>query len=209
MKKQYGFTLIEILIALVIFTIIASITSATLYQSFHARDKVNEIADKFNAIELAMSLINQDSSQIIPRSVRGTDLQRFPVFVGEADYFEFTRSGVINPNQTEPRSTLKRVAYRCGNGKLYRKSWQELDSFNRNRFQEKVILTNLSACRFQYINRTLSEWRPQRSIRKRLLKPELLPKAVQITLNIKSMGEVQPIFIIPEAAYANLASQKT
>ncbi|WP_367605778.1 GspJ family T2SS minor pseudopilin variant LspJ [Legionella sp. W05-934-2] len=210
MIRLKGFTLIEILVALVIFAVIASITSATLYHAFNAREKVNLMADKLNQLEIAMALLQQDSYQAIPRSVRGNDLRYFPVFVGQGNYIEFTRSGLLNPKQQEHSSSMQRVAYRCDNGKLYRKRWLELDTTNRNRFHEKAILSNLSSCRFEYINRTLdtlNEWRPQRSIRERLLKPELLPKAIRVHLKFKDWGEMQPLFIIPEAAYANLLSK--
>lgn len=210
MIRTKGFTLIEILVALIIFTIIASITSATLYEAFNTRDKVNSMADKLNQLELAMAIVEQDSNQAISRSVRGNDLRYYPAFIGQPNYVEFTRSGLLNPKQKEGRSSIQRIAYRCDGDKLYRKSWDELDTVDRNKFHEKIILSNLSTCGFEYVNRTLNilnEWRPQSSIRERLLKPELLPKAIRVNLKIKNWGELQPLFIIPEAAYAHLASK--
>lgn len=210
MMRFKGFTLIEILVALIIFAIIASITSATLYQAFNTRDKVNLVADKLNQIELTMALIEQDTSQAIARSVRGNDLRLIPVFIGENQYVEFSRSGVLNPNQSHRSSSLQRIAYRCQDGKLYRKSWHEIDSFDRNRFQQKVMLSEVESCRFEYINRTLNilkEWRPQRSIRERLMRPELLPQAIRIKLTLKKWGKLQPVFIVPEAAYEIMAKK--
>jgi general secretion pathway protein J len=203
MKKLKGFTLIEILIALSIFAILATITSSTLYYAFNTRTRVNAQADQMSKLQLAISIVQQDILQIAERAIRGNDMRLFPVFIGQAHYVEFTRDGLTNPQSREKRSTLKRVAFACEEGKLIHRTWQSLDAMNRNEYQEKILIDNITECHFNYINQTLqtlTEWREGAVDQNQ--RAETLPKAIQINLTIKDWGEMNLLFIIAEALYA-------
>lgn len=208
MKRINAFTLIEILIALVIFSIIATLTSAILYQSYNSRDRVNTIADKFNEMQLAFALIERDTYQMIPRTVLGNDMLEYSEFIGTPTAAEFTRAGFANPGQKEQRAALQRISYYCSNDKLIRRNWFELDTLNRARFQEKILLSNLESCHFDYYNRNLQvleNWRPQQAkVRFAGPRPELLPCAIKMHFRFKNRGNIELLFIIPEAIYANL-----
>src|SRR5437660_10088382 len=109
MKKVKGFTLIEILIALTVFAILATLTSSSLYYAFNIRTRVNAQAERLNTLQLAISIIQQDISQTVERGVRGNEMRLFPVFIGRAKYLELTPDGHVNPDALETRSTLKRI----------------------------------------------------------------------------------------------------
>ena len=53
MTRVKGFTLIEILIALTVFAILATITSSTLYYAFNTRTRVNEQSERLSTLQLA------------------------------------------------------------------------------------------------------------------------------------------------------------
>ncbi len=204
MNKESGFTLIEILIALAVFAIMASITSSTLYYAFNTRTRVNEQSERLSSLQLAMSIVQQDISQTAERAIRGNDMRLFPIFIGRPDYLEFTRDGDVNPGGLEKRSTLKRVALVCENGSLLRRTWDSLDPFDRNTYADKVLLTHLSDCHFGYLNQSLQvfpEWRTDAVNQDQ--NKESLPKAVQVNLNVKKLGELNLLFIIPGALYAS------
>ena len=97
MKKQSAFTLLEILIALVVFSILATITSSAMYHAFNTRAIVTKQADKLSVIELAMAVIRRDTQQIVERSVRSNTSKQLPIFTGRPQYLEFTRGGKVNP----------------------------------------------------------------------------------------------------------------
>lgn len=178
MIKNKGFTLIEILIALTVFAILATITSSTLYYAFNTRTRVNAQAERLNALQLAISIIQQDTSQTVERAIRGNEMRLFPIFVGQPQYLELTRDGVVNPNSAEKRSTLERVALVCQDSKLLRRTWNTLDPIDRNIYKDKVLLDNLSECHFNYLNQNLqllSEWREQAVNQNQQREP--LPKA--------------------------------
>lgn len=203
MNKTKGFTLIEILIALMVFAILATITSSTLYYAFNARTRVNLQAERLNSLQLAISIIQQDTNQTVERAIRGNEMRIFPVFVGQAQYLELTRDGNVNPKSLEKRSTLKRIALVCQEEKLLRRTWASLDPSDRNIYEDKVLLDNLSACNFKYLNQTLQvldEWREQAVTQNQRKEP--FPKAIQMNLTLKDWGEMNLLFIIPEALYA-------
>ena len=203
MKNFKGFTLIEILIALTVFAILAAITSSSLYYAFNTRTRVNAQAERLNALQLAVSIMQQDTTQAVARAVRGNDLHVFPIFVGQPQYLELTRDGNVNPKSLEKRSTLKRIALVCMEGKLLHRTWNSLDPVDRNDYEDKVLLDNITECHFNYLNQSLQplqEWREHAVTQNQ--QKELLPKAIQININLKKWGELNLLFIIPEALYA-------
>ncbi|KGP63470.1 type II secretory pathway protein LspJ [Legionella norrlandica] len=202
MITNRGFTLIEILIALTVFAILATITSSTLYYAFNTRTRVNAQAERLNALQLAVSIIQQDTFQTVERAIRGNEMRLFPIFVGQPQYLELTRDGFINPNSAEKRSTLKRIALICQDDKLIRRTWSTLDPIDRNIYEDKILLDNITECHFNYLNQNLQplpEWREQAITQNQRREP--LPKAIQMNLSLKDWGEMNMLFIIPGALY--------
>ena len=201
--KQKGFTLIEILIALAVFTILATITTSVLYNAFTTRSRVNEQSNRLNELQLAVSLMQQDTTQTIERAIRSNEMRMLPAFIGQANYLEFTRDGVVNPGSIRKQSTLKRVAYVCQEGALIRRSWNTLDTINHNHYEDKLLLSHLTDCHFGYLNQTLQilpEWREQAVTLNQRKEP--FPKAIQVNLTLQNMGDINLLFTIPEALYA-------
>ncbi|MGC1181399.1 GspJ family T2SS minor pseudopilin variant LspJ [Legionella sp.] len=202
MRKFAGFTLIEILIALTVFALLASITSSTLYYAFNTRTRVNERSEHLSSLQLAISLIQQDIPQIVERGIRGNDMRLFPIFIGSSDYMEFTRDGDVNPGGIEKRSTLKRIGFLCQGDALVRRTWDILDPTDRNKYADKLLIDNLDDCHFGYLNQSLelfSEWRADAVNQEQ--KKESLPKAVQVNFTLHNQGEINLLFPIAEALY--------
>lgn len=204
MRKHRGFTLIEILIALTIFAILATLTSSSLYYAFNTRTQVNLQADRLNQLQLAVSLLQQDLSQIIDRAVRGNEMRLFPAIIGQNQYLEFTRDGMANPQSQNKRSHLKRVALVCLEGNLIRRTWLVLDPINRNNYEDKILIDNLNACAFNYLNQNLQplpDWHQSGEFFGAAQPVDIFPKAIQIKLNLKNWGKMDLLFIIPGMLY--------
>ncbi|KTD41113.1 GspJ family T2SS minor pseudopilin variant LspJ [Legionella parisiensis] len=203
-KKLNGFTLIEILIALTVFAILATITSSVLYNAFTTRTRVNEQSERLNELQLAISLIQQDTRQTVERPIRSNEMQLLPAFIGQTNYVEFTRDGNINPGSIEKRSTLKRVAYACQQGTLLRRTWNSLDIINQKNYEDKILLNRLNNCHFGYLNQNLQilpEWREQAVTLNQRKEP--FPKAIQFNMTLQDQGEVNLLFILPGALYVS------
>lgn len=203
-SKSHGYTLIEILIALAVFAILATITTSVLYNAFTTRSRVNEQSEHLNKLQLAISLMQQDTSQAVERAIRSNEMHLFPAFMGETNYLEFTRDGNANPGNIEKRSTLQRVAYVCEKGALQRRTWDRLDPINRNNHEDKLLIDHLSDCHFAYLNhdlQVLPEWLALGITLNQRREP--MPKAIQVNMNLRGQGEINLLFTLPGALYAS------
>lgn len=206
---EKGFTLLEILIALLIFAVLATLTSTAMYHVFTTRTRVNEKADRLMALQLTMLTLQRDIEQITPRSIRGNEQHAFAPLIGLPNYLEFTREGFPNPGMLEKRSTLKRMALLCQKDQLIRRTWSVLDTPAREKFRDKVLLDGLTHCHFAYLNKALQvlpQWRANLlSTQAKPREPiESLPKAIQCTLETEHSGKATLLFIIPGALYATV-----
>ncbi|MCC5791016.1 MAG: GspJ family T2SS minor pseudopilin variant LspJ [Legionellaceae bacterium] len=200
-----GFTLIEVLIALLVFAILSAITASAMFYAFSTRSRINAYADRLAQLQIAINLINQDTSQIINRPVRGNDMRTFPPFIGTMQYIEFTRTGILNPGASVTRSSLKRVALLCQNDQLIRRSWPQVDNADRMRYEDRILIPNLSQCQFMFLNKNrqrFEEWLSE-SMSSETVK-EMFPSGIQLQLTIKDWGEMSLLYLVPEALYANL-----
>ena len=202
--KINGFTLLEIMVALAVFAILATITSSVMYHAFDSHARVTIQADRLTAIQLAVDRIKRDTEQMVERSVRGNEMHIFPPFIGQPNHLEFTRGGLVNPNGIEQRSTLKRIAFLCQKNQLIRRSWDMLDTPDRKKYQDKLLLDNIDKCTFAYLahnRQVLPAW--QEYALQQNQSKETLPTAIKFTLNLRDWGNMSLLFIVPEALYVN------
>lgn len=202
MKKNAAFTLLEILVALTVFAILATITSTAMYHAFNTRSRVTVQAERLMTLQLALTLIERDIQQAANRAIRTHDMRVLPAFIGGADAMELTRGGLTNPNSSDKRSTLKRIALICRNTQLIRRSWPTLDRVNHNDYEDKRLLDHLLGCKLAYLNdhlQVLSEWHATAMPGSQKTAP--LPKAVQLTLTLSDWGKASFLFILPEGLY--------
>ncbi|KTD52380.1 type II secretory pathway protein LspJ [Legionella rubrilucens] len=203
MKKNAAFTLLEILIALTVFAILATITSSAMYYAFNTRSRVTVQAERLMTLQLALTLIERDIQQVANRAVHDSEVRLLPAFIGRNNYMELTRGGLTNPNSSDKRSTLKRIALLCDKQQLIRRSWPVLDTLKRKEYDDKVLLQQVVGCQLAYLNdqlQVLPEWRANAMPAGR--KTSSLPKAVQLTLTLSDWGKASFLFILPEGLYA-------
>lgn len=197
--KNKGFTLIEIIIAVAVFAVIASISSSVLLNALKTKQRSYRQIETINQLQLAISLLGKDSRQIITRPVRGNQMHLFPSFIGEKDYVEFTRGGDINPKAAEQRSTLVRIAYLCKDDNLIRRIWPVLDAPDRDVYQDTILLEKLKDCKFAYVGmhqNVMPNWYQYttRQNNKTITTP--LPEAIQLSLDLQSLGKIKQNFKI-------------
>lgn len=144
--NEQGFTLVEVLIAMFVFSLISVGTMTALTTTLQGQAQMNERLDEISNIELARALIKSDMANIHMRPVRD-NLGGFEPYVmsgGLDSLLTFTRAGRSNPGGLEPRSEFQRVSYVFKNGDLIRRSLTHVNPAPQTPTRERVILRGLA-----------------------------------------------------------------
>jgi general secretion pathway protein J len=152
--REQGFTLPELLVALLIFSLIASAGVYALRLGVEARDQFAAADARLSELEIARALIRDDMAQLVQRSVRdefgapsgpafegGSTLRRRSAVDGERLLVAFVRGGWANPENQAPRSGLQYVEYIDKNGSLLRRARPYLDDARGQPEFERVLFT--------------------------------------------------------------------
>jgi general secretion pathway protein J len=137
-----GFTLVELLLALGISALIATLAYAGLGTALDASAVMQHDVRRLAELQRALNIIEEDLAQVVPRPIVNGLGSDEPAFRGgrfQDVVLEFTRGGVANP-QDLPRSELQRVRYVFDSGRLWRQWWNAVDRPSENRAPESALL---------------------------------------------------------------------
>lgn len=185
-----GFTLLEILIAMAVFAIMAAMAYAGLRAVLDARAGTEQRSDSIAALQQTLYLLNEDLAQALPRSIRDELGSEQPAFSGGngEELLTLTRS-VPEWSELSIRSDLQRVSYRLENGSLYRQVWIVLDRTQQTQFRRKKLL-NVSAFELRFYGSDwMTHWPAEGSG---------LPKAVEANFNLAGLGDMRRLFLVRE-----------
>lgn len=130
-SAEHGFTLIEVMVALLIFGIIAAAGVAILSFSVRAQGVTAAKLDDVSALNRTVSILSADLAQALDRPTRDERGVTRPAFAGEAGgaadpTLRLVRGGWSNPDGLA-RPGVQKVAYRVANGVLERIGYPQLD----------------------------------------------------------------------------------
>jgi len=193
-RREGGFTLLEILIAIAIFTVVGAMAMGGYNELSGQSATVEANMDRVRAVQTAVMRISQDLAELEPRPVRepvGDGTQGALKSDGRSlDLVSLTRSGWTNSAGLQ-RATLQRVNYRLENGTLYRDQWAVLDRTLATEPTSLPLLDKVKAVSLRYMDPSRS-WReawpgsgaagPQAQ-RSR-------PLAVEVTLELEDWGTI-------------------
>jgi len=154
-KSAYGFTLLEILIALFIFAIVGVIASSGLRSVLKDQEVSTRKSTQLAQLQLAMIVIERDFMQMVNRPVRAENGDILPALIAnenEQSSLQFTHAGYMNPQATRTRSTLQRVRYRLSEGRLLRETWPVLDRATTQAPDMQVLLTGVRSMTFEFLD---------------------------------------------------------
>ena len=127
MRKTLGFTLVEILVALLVFSVVALLSARLLSQSIDNQSNLQDRGHRLAEIHRAMRVIQRDILQLSRRRIRDAQGEELPaLIVSDQGVIEFSRVGWRNPLR-QPRSEVQRVGYRWQDEKIIRGYWLTLD----------------------------------------------------------------------------------
>lgn len=191
-ERARGFTLVEALLALAIFGIIAVLAYRATASLAAGEAELSAEAQRWRTLETLFTRIEADFRQAIPRGVRA-GLQTEPAWLGTRSAGQsalvFTRAG--SEFTAEPGPAGQRVGYRMREGTLELAYWPALDHDAAMRPTVYPLVRDIAAFDLEYLARNgawLDRW-PQ-------LGEDDLPRAVRLTLTLADGMRIERMFAL-------------
>jgi general secretion pathway protein J len=190
-ESEHGFTLVEMLIALVIFGMITAAGVTLLTLTVRTQETSERVLDSLGAIRRTGALLNADLAQAAPRIHRNGDGQPVPAFTGgnggDTLLMAFVRRGW--EDESSFRSSLQRVEYRLREGRLERWRYDAVDGAGQP--VAMPLLEGVRRVQLRYRDRDgnwRDNWDPT--------EPSRLPAAVEIVSDSEGQGQVRQLFLV-------------
>jgi general secretion pathway protein J len=189
-KIQVGFTLVEILVALLILGIMSALGFGTYRAARISAERTEESLQRTREVEFGMRVILQDFSELAPRPVRDplgqTATANLPALrassgagqssgvSGQSSGFAGQSSGIGSSSTSmmeltragwsntagQQRSTLQRVSYALV-GEILKRGYQtNLDTTNANKPVIQDLLTGVKSVQLRFLDQNLA-WQNQ------------------------------------------------
>ncbi len=209
LAKQHGFTLLELLIASIIFALMAVMAYGGLSNVIDNSKVSQHALERLKQIQQTVSVLNRDFSQIVERSIRDEYGNPQPFLSARNDIdniVEFTRGGRSSP-PVLLRSSLVRVAYRFDEDKLIRLHWPQLDRSPNMEARQTILIDNLENVSIRFLDQN-NEWQQQWPALNAASTPTITatgatilptaesPVAIEIILQLNDWGDIRRLYAI-------------
>jgi len=196
-----GFTLLELLVALLIFGIFSALAYTGLSRLLDGRARLEDEQRVWQQLSQVFLRISDDAAHARSRGVRDeAGVALLPPFVGRPydsralaePSLEFTRGGELKYG-VAAESDLRRVAYRLKDGQLYRITWPVLDRAPVTKPLESPLIANVETFEVRFADitgNTVNTW-PAGGVN--LIN---LPPAIEVTLAVKGAGSFKRLFLV-------------
>ena len=207
MNSSKGFTLLELMIAILIFAMV----STAAYRLLASVTRSNEVSASslqiLDDVQRVQVILETDFMQMASRSIRNDFGDREPALLASARsafLIEFTRSG-CKQKANSAKSALQRVAYALENKTLVRYYWLELDRAPESSLIKQRLLTGVENIRFRYLDQKRN-WRsfwPQERLEysgkntqgQDVQKDNVLPAGIEVMIEHDLLGVLE--FMVP------------
>ena len=195
-ESNKGFTLLEVLIAIAIFSII-SLSSFTIFDSVLTADETSKRhSERHNELQRAFLIIERDITQIARRTIRlngEAPLERLiqsssDNFASEEQAIAFVRHGWTNPGLLLPRSDMQAVAYRLVDETVERLHFNFVDSVVGEEPKIRPLISHVKELAFKYYDG--NKWQE-------IWENNSLPLAIAIVIDTTDYGVIRRQFLVP------------
>ncbi|MEM9988759.1 MAG: type II secretion system minor pseudopilin GspJ [Pseudomonadota bacterium] len=164
--SQKGLTLVELLIALMVFAFVSAAAVGVMTIASQGESQVTRVTQTLSELERARSLLRNDLLQIVDRSygdsfttaplppMLGGDRARNMLEEGDGEtiLMAFVRRGWANPGAAQPRASLQHVTYLVKEETLIRRTRPFLDAVTDTPQADQVLLNNVEDIRIRFLN---------------------------------------------------------
>ncbi|WP_006787938.1 type II secretion system minor pseudopilin GspJ [Thiorhodospira sibirica] len=201
--SQRGFTLLELLVALAVFSVVSMMAYAGLRVVLDARTHTDQAAAQLAELQITLTVLARDLEQVVERSVRDTYGDRHAVMRYSPYTIPRRLEFVRTRTRTGPqKSALQRVAWELHEGALERLSWAVLDGAA----EESVVRVPLLGQRASVTVTTFEVYfyHPMLGERSETWPPlgtggtqfTGLPSGVEIELELEGLGRITRLFAL-------------
>ncbi len=194
--RTSGFTLVELLVALTIFGLLAAAGVGLLSFSVRAQEVADERLAELAELRRAGALLTSDLAQAAPRVWRDEVGATRPALVGgsgqgEAVILSLVRRGWENLEDAN-RPSIQRVEYRMTGDRLERVAYSHVDGAAP--MPPVPVATGVRQLRLRYRDRE-GDWRDRWDP----TQPSQLPLAVELVLETQANGRIRQLFLVGAA----------
>ncbi|MGI9204289.1 MAG: type II secretion system minor pseudopilin GspJ [Woeseiaceae bacterium] len=193
-RQSGGFTLIEVLVAMAVFALVAALAYGTLNQTLLSSELLSDRMDRLQALQRAVRMLTDDLQQLTPRPIRDElgDNYGPALNTGFQTGFavELTRGGWSNP-MVLPRSTQQRAAYRIEDNELLRYHWNVLDRTLSNEPIVISLLDGVESLQFRFYRSEeefVDQWPAPNTAGSTSVRSR--PRAIEFILTLEDEGEI-------------------
>ena len=192
MREQNGFTLIEMMVALLIFGMLAAAGVSLLTFSVRAQAAAAQRLDAVANDQRMASLLASDLAQALPRITRDVIGANQPAFsgtngVGALPMLRYVRGGWTNP-EGNPRASIQRVEIALDQGRLERRTYAMVDGATAG--SAMVLADNVENVRLRYRDKGVwaASWQNPA--------PASMPKAVELIVKRQGQPALMMAFLV-------------
>ncbi len=187
-----GFTLLELLIAMVIFSTMSLMAYGGLHSVLTSNRVTEEYELQLKELQRTIMFLEKDLRQLVARPRHAAYNEVLPAVqtdLGVDGVLEFTRSG--NPNPAgKLRSSLQRVRYVLDKDELQRWSWELVDHLDGKPII-MPLMGSVEKISFRFMSEN-KQWQENWLVKDK----SVLPKAIEINISHKRWGEIRRLISI-------------
>jgi general secretion pathway protein J len=191
-ERARGFTLIEALLALAIFGMIAVLAYRATAALTDGEARLSAEAQRWRTLEALFTRFEADIRQAVPRSVRvgaGSEPPWVASASGSHSALVFTRAG--SEFSAEPAVAGQRIGYRLRDGTIELAYWPHLDHAASAQPSLYPLVTDVAGFEIEYMTRDGS-WRRNWP----LLGEDAVPRAVRLALTLADGARIDRWFTL-------------
>ncbi|WP_376697373.1 type II secretion system minor pseudopilin GspJ [Wenzhouxiangella sp. EGI_FJ10305] len=190
-RQASGYTLVEVLVAVVVFGILSASAYVALDALSRAASGHRDRSEEFGALQVAVARMDADLRQLAARPVAAAAGRTEPALAGEPRSLSGTRSGWANPADTK-RSTLQRFGWQLAGTELQRIRWPVTDRAADGQALTETVLPGVESLAFSYRDNAGSwqeRWPPDEALAK-------LPSAIEVVIDTRRFGRVRRVLVL-------------
>ena len=210
-RREAGFSLIEVLVAVAVFAAVSAISVGLLAGALRSKEQGEAALERLASVQRAGALLREDIGQWVPRSARTEDGRTDPrLFAADIDgtrqvrragdsreILVLTRTGWANPGGVQPRSTLLRVAWILEDGALYREVRAYPDAAPGLEPRRRRIIDGLSDVRLDLL--AGGTWRRRARLIADGEAAPSPPDALRLRYELDGLGALEHVVLSPAA----------